>query len=541
MCVPLSAYLNSQFGTTLPLALTTALASVSWPQAVSFNLGIMNPSGSINALPLVQELELGSTGGGTFWDMTACAAQIQVTATIVLPSVTMTLAAPAVLSMALSGTLTAWAQATPGGGTALVALTATSLGLGANPFAGGQSVVAAINSDPASTSLATLLTPLLQSGLATSLANQVLAAVLPLPIAVGSFSLCASSAPAPATSAASVALSKRTLGQASGRSPFYHLAAPPLSDPTPLLNALATYLQSQLNGGLWAAVAGSVGFTLGGNPSKIDPLNLSGVVSGYGGGGSCGADCIAGTNSYGNGAGSCPCPGGYTDMGLTCYRPWLPDSISCQCQAGQYMYGALCYPNCEVGYAPVGCCVCAQQVQVCAGGVGGFQMGNLTGLAGLTFGTFSLTAAPSMNVITAVANVSGTVTLAGGSAWGSAAVFEVPCGEGDNWQAYIPHQIAVDFPAMSVGITATVTITVPWAAAGASTQLQFGSASTIISNISVDAWDWGFILSSVPGLSELASTVNGQISSALNGAVASAVPQGLLASLGTVTLPFPMA
>lgn len=614
VCVPLSSYLDSQLGAALPLALTAALATVVWPQSLSFSLGVISPGGAINVTPLIQTLELGTAGGGTFVDLSACAAQLQVTATIILPSVTMTLATPATLSMALTGTLTAWV-ATMGGETVLTALTATNLGLAPNPFAGGQVIVAPADSLAASASLAGLLTPLLASGLATTLADQVLSAVLPLPISLGPFALCAPAAtreirpltalargltkplawpeprawprrtpepepepkpkrtPEPrraAVTAPVTAPATRRLGlveppsAVASRRPFHTLSAPLVGDSSALLTALAMYLQSQLNGGLWSTIATSVGFTLGGNPSKIDPLNLSGVVSGYSGASSCGSTCIDGTSSYGRGAGSCSCPGGYDDMGLYCYKWWPPDSQQCGgCGPGEESWGGgpLCYPTCQAGYSPAGCCICSQQVQMCAGGVGGFQLGNLTGLAGLTFSTFTVSTSPDMNVLAATATVSGTVSLSGGSAWGSAAVFEVPCGDGDNWQSYIPHEVSVSLPSVPVGMTAQVAITIPWVVAPTSdpdappspypppyplpptppsTMLMFESASVAIQGIAVDPWDWASALASVPGLSSLADSINGQVSSVLNGAVASAVPKTLLASLGDVILPFAM-
>lgn len=178
---------------------------------------------------------------------------------------------------------------------------------------------------------------------------------------------------------------------------------------------------------------------------------------------------------------------------------------------------------------------------MCAGGVGGFQLGNLTGLANLAFSTFTVLPSPDMNLLLATATVSGTVSLSGGSAWGSAAVFEVPCGDADSWQSYIPHEVSVPLPSVPVGMTAQIAMTIPWLAIGAaSTMLMFGSASVNISNIAVDPWDWASALSSVPGLSSIADSINGQVASALNSAVASAVPKTLLASIGDLTLPFSM-
>ncbi len=63
-------------------------------------------------------------------------------------------------------------------------------------------------------------------------------------------------------------------------------------------------------------------------------------------------------DTYGRGAGECPCPGGYTNMGLYCYRWWPPNSQTCNCRSDQDRNGALCYPKCKPGYSSFGCCLC---------------------------------------------------------------------------------------------------------------------------------------------------------------------------------------
>lgn len=579
-CVPLSGYLNSQFGALLPLALSAALSAAPWPQGFTADLGVLSPGASVNAAPLVLQLELGTASGGTYWYMSGCAAQVQLTATVLLPSLTMTLATPATVSLALTGTLTAWAQTDTDGTTHLTALTATNLGLAPNPLAGGAAAAAALNaSDQASTSFAALLTALLTAPLATALLNDVLAAVAGsvLPLSLGAFSLCLPSTdarPPPAargggvstlappprarpTMAAAPILRRGTFtprggvahsglgatrgGAGVGGAGGTVGATAAYGEAGPIFTAVSGYLQSQLNGGLWATIATTVGFTLGGNATKLDPLNVSGVVSGSSGGGSCGSTCIAGTTSYGRGTGSCSCAGGWTNMGTYCYQ-WLPpNSENCYCGAGEENYGSLCYPTCQAGYAPVGCCICAQQVQMCAGGAAAFQMGNLTGLAGLQFATFDVEPAAEGYLLTCTATVSGTITVSGGSAWASGAVFEVPCGEADNWANYLPHEVSLDFPAVSAGVTATVVINLPYTSDGiANTTLQLSGAQLYVHDITVDPLDWASILSGVPGLSQLADAINGALSSALGGAVSSAIPTNVLSALPDTTLPFPM-
>ena len=63
-------------------------------------------------------------------------------------------------------------------------------------------------------------------------------------------------------------------------------------------------------------------------------------------------------DTYGRGAGECPCPGGYTNMGLYCYKWWPPNSQTCNCRSDQDRNGALCYPKCKPGYNSFGCCLC---------------------------------------------------------------------------------------------------------------------------------------------------------------------------------------
>jgi hypothetical protein len=66
-------------------------------------------------------------------------------------------------------------------------------------------------------------------------------------------------------------------------------------------------------------------------------------------------------NSYGRGTGNQGngCDSGYTNMGLYCYRWWLPDSRAFNCPASDENWGGLCYPKCAAGFNAFGCCVCS--------------------------------------------------------------------------------------------------------------------------------------------------------------------------------------
>jgi hypothetical protein len=197
--MPLSAYLTRVLSDALPPAFDAALASGTWPREVNFALGAVNAVGLLNAVPILRDVHV--QADGSFWDVAGCAAQLHITATLILPSVTMLLGSPTTISLALHGSFSAWIQTNDAGETVMTALSATDTALAPNPYAGGHAVISSAPlifaldmpaNAAASAALAGVLTPLMAGGMASPFANCVLRSVMNIPISLGTFSLCAS-------------------------------------------------------------------------------------------------------------------------------------------------------------------------------------------------------------------------------------------------------------------------------------------------------------------------------------------------------------